>query len=199
MRTRLFLPTSLALLAGCASWQPSFDFPPVDASAPAEAAATQDTLYARDGTPVATTVQPKASNELPARDLAPSEGGRMYILELYQKAIDERDALAAEVRTMQGDLEKLRAVIAQRESESAAQAARIEQLAAERQRAIEENIELAARLTTAQIRRLQAEKLLLETRLSELDNAKPAAPATPPPAETPAPAETAPAAGHGRE
>jgi len=37
-----------------------------------------------------------------------------------------------------------------------------------------ENIDLAARLTTAQIRRLEAEKLLLETRIGDLRAKQPA-------------------------
>ena len=38
---------------------------------------------------------------------------------------------------------------------------------AENRRLLDENLDLAARLTTAQIRRLQVEKILLESRIEE--------------------------------
>ena len=92
----------------------------------------------------------------------------MYILELYQKAIDERDALELEVRSVQAELERARAAAAKAESEQSGSAGRIGALEEENRRLLAENVELAARLATAQIRRLQAEKLLLEARIAEL-------------------------------
>ncbi|HVS09105.1 MAG TPA: hypothetical protein VMS76_04455, partial [Planctomycetota bacterium] len=50
------------------------------------------------------------------------------------------------------------------------------ELQAREQALLEENLELAGRLTTAQIRRLQAEKLLLETKIALTATARASAP-----------------------
>jgi len=137
-------------------------------------------LYARDGSIVgaapdtAADVASGAQGAVADRQLGPSEGGRMYILELYQKAIDERDALELEVRSVQSELERARAAAAKAEGEQSGSAGRISALEEENRRLLAENVELAARLATAQIRRLQAEKLLLETRIAELRVGAPA-------------------------
>lgn len=101
-----------------------------------------------------------------ARDVRPSDDGRMYLLELYQKAIEERDALAADARALTAELERARAALAERDRTIAELERRAEELAGDRDRRIEENFDLAGRLTTAQIRRLQAEKALLESQLA---------------------------------
>lgn len=128
-------------------------------------------LYARDGSIIGVNDRSSSATQGPQRELAPSEGGRMYILELYQKAIDERDALSGELRALQADLELAKSDNVKRDAALAERSARIEQLTAENKRLLDENIELAARLTTAQIRRLQVEKILLETRIAELSSA----------------------------
>lgn len=130
-------------------------------------------LYARDGSVVgadsgSAPEAPAATQGVADRQLGPSEGGRMYILELYQKAIDERDALELEVRSVQSELERARAAATKAEGEQSGSAGRIAALEEENRRLLAENVELAARLATAQIRRLQAEKLLLEARIAEL-------------------------------
>lgn len=134
-------------------------------------------LYARDGSVVNPAKNGAQEAGVADRDLAPSEGGRMYILELYQKAIDDRDALELEVRSAQSELERARASVTKAQVEQQTAAERVAALEAENQRLLAENVELAARLTTAQIRRLQAEKLLLENRLAELRSAAPTLPA----------------------
>ncbi|MCC7011049.1 MAG: hypothetical protein IT454_00690 [Planctomycetes bacterium] len=172
MRTlRVVLPF-LACAASCSALQYPNDGPPL--ATPTDASAPESRLYARDGSVVADGER-AASNSGPQRELAPSEGGRMYILELYQKAIDERDALALESRTLQGDVEALKQALAARDATVAEQLAKLEQLSGENRRLVEENVELAARLTTAQIRRLQVEKILLEARVAELAAAAAAA------------------------
>ena len=135
-------------------------------------------LYARDGSVVNPAPNGAQEAGVADRELAPSEGGRMYILELYQKAIDDRDALELEVRSAQSELERARASVAKAQAEQQAAAERVVALEAENQRLLAENVELAARLTTAQIRRLQAEKLLLENRLAELRSTSSALPAS---------------------
>lgn len=134
-------------------------------------------LYARDGSVVQTAQNAPQEAGVADRDLAPSEGGRMYILELYQKAIDDRDALELEVRSVQSELERARQSVTRAQAEQQTAAERVAALEAENQRLLAENVELASRLTTAQIRRLQAEKLLLENRLAELRSAAPTLPA----------------------
>jgi hypothetical protein len=124
------------------------------------------TLYARDGTPLNTNANAQTPAAEPAaRELQPSETGRMYILELYQKAIDERDGLRRELATLGADLEQARSQLTQGQQQQSDLAARVAQLEAANQQRVEENVDLAARLVTAQIRRLQVEKILLEQRL----------------------------------
>jgi hypothetical protein len=137
------------------------------------------TLYARDGTPLDTKANPQApASEPAARELQPSETGRMYILELYQKAIDERDGLRRELATLAADLEQAKSQLTQGQQQQSDLAARVAQLEADNQRRVEENVDLAARLVTAQIRRLQVEKILLEQRLAQKHDPAPAAEGT---------------------
>jgi TolA-binding protein len=171
MQTTTRILLCATLLVSCAGLEPARPSDPAaGAESPAEAGFGGTRLYARDGSIVGTQ-DGSSSTTGPHRELAPSEGGRMYILELYQKAIDERDGLAREARTLRDDLNLARADVAERERRLAEAQARIEQMSAENKRLLDENIELAARLTTAQIRRLQVEKILLEARIAELSSA----------------------------
>ena len=171
---------SLTLLAAACASSGKTEVPP-PGTPDAGAAPTADTpswqgssqLYARDGSvigadPASAPEAPAATQGVADRQLGPSEGGRMYILELYQKAIDERDALELEVRSVQSELERARTAATKAENEQSGSAGRIAALEEENRRLVAENVELAARLVTAQIRRLQAEKLLLEARIAEL-------------------------------
>jgi DNA repair exonuclease SbcCD ATPase subunit len=114
-----------------------------------------------------------ASAQQLARDVRPSEDGRTYLLELYQRAIEERDALASDARALTAELERARATLAERDRTQAELMRRIAELESERERRAAESFELAARLTTAQIRRLQVEKALLEARLAEAAASEP--------------------------
>ena len=183
-------PLLCLLAVGCASTGTAVPPPGTpDASASADAAVTPSPtparLYARDGSVIGTDAAAESigtdvptQNPVADRQLGPSEGGRMYILELYQKAIDERDALELEVRSVQSELERARTAASRAETESSGGAQRIAALEEENRRLLAENVELAARLTTAQIRRLQAEKLLLEARIGELRTGATQAPTT---------------------
>jgi chromosome segregation ATPase len=179
MRTASFVHLlPLAAVLGCAS-APRSDVPSREttpASPAAENAWSGPRLYARDGTVVEETGATEAAagdGETPApRDLAPSEGGRMYLLELYQKAIDERDALEGELRSTRAELARARESLAGSDRSATDLQAEIARLADENRRLQDENVELAARLTTAQIRRLQVEKALLEARIAEIAAAK---------------------------
>ncbi|MEM7306778.1 MAG: hypothetical protein AAF682_08910 [Planctomycetota bacterium] len=95
----------------------------------------------------------------------PTESGRLYILELYQQVLDQRDSLEIEVGALQSELEAAKMRIAQLEGTTSTSSTAVTELEQENQLLRSENRDLAARLTTAQIRRLEAEKLLLETKI----------------------------------
>ena len=101
-----------------------------------------------------------------SRGLQESVEGRMHIIELYQSVLDERDQLLTEVDALQSALSKSQQQLNDERSQAAAQSTRIEALEEGKRRLLSENTELAGRLTTAQLRRLEAEKLLLETQLA---------------------------------
>lgn len=126
-------------------------------------------LYARDGSVIGQAPAPAVDNRTAApRELESADGGRMYILELYQKAIDERDALHGELAALRTELRSVQEALVASEADLDAVDAQLEQVRAENMRLVNENVDLAARLTTAQIRRLQVEKILLEMRVEEL-------------------------------
>lgn len=90
----------------------------------------------------------------------------MHILELYQAVLDERDSLALEVKALTAALEKSETGLGEARRSSSELETRIAALEEAKEALLRQNQELAARLTTAQIRRLEAEKLLLETRIA---------------------------------
>lgn len=101
-----------------------------------------------------------------SRGLQESVEGRMHIIELYQSVLDERDQLLTEVDALQAALEKAQTQLQAEHDQSASLTTRIDALEEAKRRLMEENAELASRLTTAQLRRLEAEKLLLETQIA---------------------------------
>jgi len=124
-------------------------------------------LYARDGSVVA--VPPKSSSRVEPetkRDLGDREGSRPYLLELYQKTVEEKNALAADVESFKAALEQERKLNGQGAEERALLRAEISKLTQERDGARGESIDLASRLTTAQIARLEAEKALLQVQIA---------------------------------
>ena len=131
---------------------------------PGQEATEPPRLYARDGALVAGPADGAQPNGPQSRELGDGSG-RMVLLELYQNVIEERDALSLEVSSLRAELEKSRAAQKIAETEALAQVSRVEALEAERTKLSADALEMAGRLTTAQIRRLQAEKLLLEHKL----------------------------------
>jgi hypothetical protein len=172
MKIQLAAILALTSASACVS-APAFD-PPAETVPPLETEARsrelEPVLYARDGRPVEAGDPGEAGGEEPlsARDLAGNQGGRMYILELYQGVIEERDQLALEVETLGAEIERARAALAAADQRIAELEAALATAGAENQRQRTENVDLAGRLATAQIRRLQAEKILLELRLAEI-------------------------------
>jgi len=101
----------------------------------------------------------------PARGLDPAPGGRTYLLQLYQQVLDERDSLEDEVHALRKALSEAQARLDSTAKDTAKLSKRVDALAADVSRLSAENDDLAARLATAQIRRLEAEKMLLEARI----------------------------------
>src|SRR5262245_1409504 len=131
---------------------------------PGQATTEPPRLYARDGTLVAGPADASQPAGPQSRELGDGSG-RMVLLELYQNVIEERDALSLEVSSLRAELEKSRAAQKSAETEALAKTSRVEALEAEHTKLAADALEMAGRLTTAQIRRLQAEKLLLEQKL----------------------------------
>jgi hypothetical protein len=160
----------LALLSSCMQL-PVESIPASENAAPSQGTSSTGwgkptapaTLYGFDGSPVqshgpgSVTANPDLGHAV-----QPGDGSRLYLLELYQQAMDSNDALAREVTNLNAAIEVTEArnteLIAERDDVRA----KLATLTEERAHAEAQNLELAGRLTTAQIRRLEAEKLLLE-------------------------------------
>jgi len=128
-------------------------------------AEADDTLYGWDGKPVADSDAVVGGPGFPAHVIEPSVSGRMHIIELYQAVLDERDALSQELATLTASLERTRADLDSallRETDAEARASGFEQRASDLSGAVED---LTGRLVTAQIRRLEAERILLESKI----------------------------------
>ncbi len=154
---------ALALLLGACgiSNRTRTDLP----SGPVPDAGGPQVLYARDGSVVQSGGQASTQRNGPAAERLPQEGSRTFMLELYQKAIDEKEALALEIKNLEATLEKSRTELAASLKEKDELQKKHDALEAERTRLQEENFDLAGRLVTAQIRRLEAEKILLESKI----------------------------------
>lgn len=155
----------VALLSACKALPGS-----VQSSTPNDA-----TVSSMPITPESTLLSPQStaiSTAGPRRTLPPpGEGSRSRLLEMHQDLAKERDKLAASLSASEADragladaLDRIGTERATALRELSAARERIEKLEAQ-------NLELAQRLVTAQIRRLEAEKLLLVSRLSVLPDA----------------------------
>ncbi len=195
----LRVPTLLtaAFLASCAGSPYSVvsPFPKSGAgSTPAQAAAQQPSgwergtgaaapLYGWDGAPVAGPIHSaspgsvEVSGQPLPHGLEGSEGGgsRLVLLEQYQKTVQERERLALEVEAQKAELEKARQKAKELEQRYFDLEQKFDILSAEKSAVEQQNRDLAARLTTAQIRRLQAEKAWLESAIQWQAEAVPTA------------------------
>jgi hypothetical protein len=89
-------------------------------------------------------------------------GSRLVLLELYSAAVEEREQLALEVDAQNSALEQAERRFAEVQARMAELQNAYDTLSAAKSAVEEERRALAARLTTAQIRRLEAEKAYLE-------------------------------------
>lgn len=125
------------------------------------------TLYGRDGKPVLAgppIPEPHAAPE-PKRELGENEGSRASLLELYTKAVEEKAALLDELAVVKMTLDKERTAVAEGVQERAVLRGEMTKLIRERDALQAETMDLAARLTTAQIARLEAQKELLQLQI----------------------------------
>jgi hypothetical protein len=155
----------LLLLAACAATSEGAAVVPAAPRA-GPGAAEEAVLYARDGSVVSPSGGERPDGGAPIHGAEPRGESRLQMLDLYQRVVGEKDAMAKELRELDQVVRESRAAQEGLARERDEQRARITALEAELAKADQDRYELAARLTTAQIRRLEAEKLLLETRLA---------------------------------
>ena len=157
---KTFLPC--ALLLAFASCKTTVATPPPEDASTRESIVVDgpSRLYARDGSVVES--DGVVVQDAPVRAVGEREGSRTYLLELYQQALDAKDAMALEIQALQAQMEKDRqerdALLADRD----AARGKGDELAAKVQSLEDEVRDLSGRLVQAQIKRLEAEKLLLE-------------------------------------
>jgi hypothetical protein len=107
--------------------------------------------------------------DAPARQLEPGGSGRPLMLQQYQEALEERDALRIEVDALTHQLELMQLRITELQTElqggdlhATGLEHEIESLRGQVAGLQADNEDLSARLVTAQIRRLEAEKDLIQ-------------------------------------
>ncbi len=155
------------IFAGCSALPTKWGMPEDgQAATPKPASGTNETvLYARDGS-VVQQGNPSGATNLPRREVQNQEGSRTKILELYERVVEERDQLRLAVSARDSELAQLH----QQLEREVARANGLESRVASAELAsvglAGQNLELAARLTTAQIKRLEAEKKWLELSIS---------------------------------
>lgn len=153
-------------------------------------------LYGRDGG-VVSAAQPGsvAKTDVPPTGVGPDSGSRTRVIELYQQVVEERDRLRGELTDFVAALQKSQSRIEQLEGELRSQSGAAGLSSQERDKLLQENMDLAGRLATAQIRRLEAEKALLEHMVAHAEEASaPNEPKSDPRASASAPAASAPSA-----
>jgi hypothetical protein len=129
-------------------------------------AAPEAVLYSRDGKPILDGAPIAGGQDAkPLRAIGEGEGGRASLLELYTKAVANRSSLAEEVAALRATLDGERKSAAEGSDERTALREELAKVSRERDALKAETLDLAARLTTAQIARLEAQKALLELQI----------------------------------
>lgn len=122
-------------------------------------------LYAWDGGVVDGAPQGHVLPQEGNRGVETPPSGRAHIIELYQQVLDERDALSEEVEQLRRTLAQTNLALAAKTKDAEDLESRLSVLEASHKELMQDNQSIAARLVQAQIRRLEAEKLLLETKI----------------------------------
>jgi len=99
---------------------------------------------------------------------AEPQGSRMFLLERYQEVVDERDGMAREIMGLNAMIDGMSGQIAALEVDLGAANTTCADRQGEITRLMVENTALAERLTTAQIARLEAERILLEESIERI-------------------------------
>ncbi|QDU69998.1 hypothetical protein [Engelhardtia mirabilis] len=126
-------------------------------------------LYGDGGVVYAEPAGSRMALDAPARDLEPGGTGRPLMLQQYQAVLEERDSLRIEVEALTGQLELMQERIVELQHDLQAGdfgRAELEQVQNTKDKRIADleaqNADLSARLVTAQIRRLESEKDLIQ-------------------------------------
>ena len=183
MKTVLLTILALCTLQGCMMSPNSHSIPPVpQAGWEAGIGRPGAVLYGRDGAPVgAGTVQANSQNAGQASVAEPtvspteqmphrpeeSGGSRPVLLELYQDVVAEREELAIQLEITQKAMRDTEDRNKDLETRLTEEITSREQSEATRKEAEGHMYEMGRRLAVAQMRRLEAEKLLLEKTLAE--------------------------------
>jgi hypothetical protein len=99
---------------------------------------------------------------------AEPQGSRMFLLERYQGVVDERDGMAREIMGLNAMINSVRSQMATLRVELSASNSTCGERQSNIERLMAENTALAERLTTAQIARLEAERILLEQSIERI-------------------------------
>ena len=92
----------------------------------------------------------------------------MFLLERYQGVVDERDGMAREIMGLNAMINSVRSQMATLRVELSASNSTCGERQSNIERLMAENTALAERLTTAQIARLEAERILLEQSIERI-------------------------------
>lgn len=181
MRPRHLLPAiPLWLLAACETSRTSMSpGVPSDVAVERPAATGWETrvddsrpLLGWDGSPVGDVVpgsveRVSSTTNPPDRALEDSGGSRLVLLELYNQAVQERDSYLLEIEAQNRHLELAAGERAELERRIAELQDAYDALGAEKRALEDQNQDLATRLATAQVRRLEAEKARLELMIEQ--------------------------------
>mgnify|MGYP001826267305 CR=1 FL=1 len=138
--------------------------------APERTPETEPVLYGRDGSPVG-AAEPgtvtKTTNAINGGvDVeGPGGGSRSLLLDLYHEAIEDREQLTRANEDLQAALEMSENRANGLDEQLRSLQIQFDQLGTEKTQLEQQSFDLAARLATAQIARLEAERALLEATL----------------------------------
>ncbi len=179
----LFLFAGGASLSGCIVSPTQHSEPPAQVGWEASVGQPGAVLYGRDGTPVGASAAPAAMSAGPQGVTQPQAtitatedmphrpqdavGSRPVLLELYQTVVTEKEALEFQLEATQEALQSTEDRMFDLEKRLEEEIRAREAADQSRKQFEEQVFEIGRRLSVAQMRRLEAEKLLLEKTLAE--------------------------------